>query len=151
MKQIGLVALAVALIGAVPARAAQWSKTYNISGEPVLRVETSDANIRVNTSDQKTIEVNVTSSHYKIGPGGLQIEEHQTGDTVEINVRFPRGLHVMDNGNHRVDIDIRMPHKGRVNLRTGDGNIELASFGGQMEISSGDGSETLHGVDGKLH
>ena len=151
MKQIGLIALAVALIGAVPANAAQWAKTYNISGEPDLRVETSDANIRVDTSDQKTIEVNVISAHYKIGPGGLQIEEHQTGDRVEINVRFPRGFHVMDIGNHRVDINVRMPQKGRVNLRTGDGNIELTSFGGEMELSSGDGSETLHGVDGKLH
>jgi DUF4097 and DUF4098 domain-containing protein YvlB len=150
MKHIRLIALAVALIGAVPASAAQWSKTYNISGEPDLRVETSDANIHVDTSDQKTIEVNVISRHYKIGPGGLQIEEHQNGDTVEINVRFPRGLHIMDIGNHRVDINIRMPQKGRVNLRTGDGNIELARFGGQMELSSGDGSETLHGVDGKL-
>src|SRR5215467_8052397 len=151
MKQIGLIALAVALIGAVPANAAQWAKTYNISGEPDLRVETSDANIRVDTSDQKTIEVNVISAHYKIGLGGLQIEEHQTGDRVEINVRFPRGFHVVDIGNHRVDVNVRMPQKGRVNLRTGDGNIELASFGGQMELSSGDGSETLHGVDGKLH
>ena len=151
MKHIELITLAVALIGAVPASGAQWLKTYNISGEPDLRVETSDANIRVDTSDQKTIAVNVMSSHYRIGPGGLQIEEHQTGDTVEINVRFPRGFHILDIGNHRVDINIRMPQKGRVNLRTGDGNIELTNFGGQMELSSGDGSETLHGVDGKLH
>jgi DUF4097 and DUF4098 domain-containing protein YvlB len=150
MKHIGLIALAVALIDAVPASAAQWSKTYDITAEPDLRVETSDANIRIDTSEQKTIEVNVISSHYSIGSGGLQIEEHQTGDRVEINVRFPRGFHIMNIG-IRVDINIRMPHKGRVNLRTGDGNIELANFGGQMELSSGDGSETLHGVDGKLH
>ena len=151
MKHIGLIALTVALIGAIPARAAQWSKNYNISGEPDLRVKTSDANIRVDTSPRKTIEVNVVSPHYKIGPGGLQIEEQQTGDTVEINIRFPRGFHIMNVGNHRVDINIRMPQKGQVNLRTGDGNIELANFGGQMELSSGDGSETVHGVDGKLH
>ena len=151
MKHIGLIALVVALIGAVPATAAQWSKTYNISGQPDLRVETSDANIRVDTWDQKTIEATVISPHYKIGPGGVQIEEHQIGDTVEINLRFPHGFHIMDIGNHRVDINIHMPQKGRVNLRTGDGNIELANFGGTMELSSGDGSETLHGVDGTLH
>jgi hypothetical protein len=69
MKHIGLPVLVGALIGAMPARAAQWSKTYNISGEPALRVETSEANIRVDTSDQKTIDVNVISLHYKIGPG----------------------------------------------------------------------------------
>ena len=33
-------------IAVFPARAEEWSKTYNISGKPDLRVETSDANIR---------------------------------------------------------------------------------------------------------
>jgi DUF4097 and DUF4098 domain-containing protein YvlB len=80
----------------------------------------------------------------------LQIEEHQTGDAVVINVRFPHAFHIMDFGNHRVDINIHMPQKGKVNLQTGDGNIELANFGGEMDLSSGDGSETLHGVEGKL-
>lgn len=157
MKRIGsragfmALAIATAIIGVVPASAAQWSKTYNISGMPDLRVETSDANIRVDTWDQKTIEARVISSHYRIGPGGLQIEEHQTGDTVDINVRFPAGIHILDFGNHRVDVVIRMPKQGRVTLRTGDGNIDLANFGGEMDLSSGDGSETLQGVDGKLH
>jgi DUF4097 and DUF4098 domain-containing protein YvlB len=151
MKHIGLIALALALISAAPASAAEWSKTYNISGTPDLRVETSDANIRVDTWDQKTIQATVISSHYKIGAGGLQIEERQTGDIVDINVRFPHGFHVMDFGNHRVDINIHMPKTGRVNLRTGDGNIDLSNFGGEMDLSSGDGHETLHGVDGKLH
>lgn len=150
MKYIGLLALASAITFAVPASAEQWSKTYNISGTPELRVETSDANIRVDTWNQKAIEATVVSSHYKIGSGGLQIEEHQAGDAVEINVRFPHGFHIMDFGNHRVDINIHMPQKGRVNLQTGDGNIELANFGGEMDLSSGDGSENLHSVEGKL-
>ena len=49
------------------ARAEEWSKTYNISGKHDLRVETSDANIRVTTWDQNTIEAKVISAHYKIG------------------------------------------------------------------------------------
>lgn len=149
MTRIALMALALA-ISAFPASAEQWSKTYTISGAPDLKIETTDANIRVDTWSQKSVEATVFSSHYKIGSGGLQIEEHQSGDRVEINVRFPHGIHIMDFGNHRVDINIHMPQKGRVSLHTGDGNIDLANFGGDMDLSSGDGSEILHNVDGKL-
>ncbi len=150
MKQLGLAILAVALAGVGSARAEQWSKTYNISGTPDLRVETTDANIHVDTWDQKTIEATVVSSHYKIGPGGLRVEEHQAGDAVEIDVRFPHEFHMV-NFSHRVDINIRMPRQGRVGLHTGDGKIELADFNGEMDLNSGDGAEEIHHVEGRLH
>jgi DUF4097 and DUF4098 domain-containing protein YvlB len=148
MKSIVLIALAAAL--AIPATAEEWHKSYSISGTPDLRVETSDANIQVDTWDQKTIEATIISEHYKIGPGGLQLEEHQTGDIVDISLRLPHRFQIMNVGNHRVDIKIHMPRKGRVNLHTGDGKIELANFGGEIELNSGDGAQTIHGVDGKL-
>src|SRR5207245_1289973 len=106
--------VALLSIAVLPATAEQWSKTYTISNAPDLRVETTDASIRVDTWDQKTIEATITSTHYKFGPGGLTVEEHQSGDTVEINLRFPHGIHIMDFGNHRVEIAIHMPRKGRV-------------------------------------
>jgi len=150
MKRIGLAIFAVVLAYSLPASAEQWSKTYNISGSPDLRVETSDANIRVETWDQKSIEAVITSDLYKFGPGGLTVEEHQSGDTVEINLRFPHGIQMFGFGNHRVDINVHMPRKGRVNLHTGDGKIELTDFVGDMDLSSGDGSQNIHGVDGSL-
>src|SRR6267378_83305 len=73
----------------LPARADDWSKTYTLTGKPDLRVDTSDANIHVSTWDQNTIEAKVTTVNYKIGDDGIRIEEHQTGDVVEINVRYP--------------------------------------------------------------
>jgi DUF4097 and DUF4098 domain-containing protein YvlB len=139
---------------ALPAAAEEWSKTYTLTGQPDLRVDTSDANIHVSTWDQKTIEAKVTTERYKIGDDGIRIEERQTGDTVEINVHFPHSHGVtIDWGNHsnrRVDINIQMPHEGRVDLHTGDGRIDLANFKGEMQLRSGDGSQDLDSVDGKL-
>ncbi len=43
-----------------------------------------------------------------------------------------------------------MPREGSVNLRTGDGRIEVASLKGEMDLHTGDGSVNLDGVDGKL-
>ncbi|MGB2607080.1 MAG: DUF4097 family beta strand repeat-containing protein [Candidatus Sulfotelmatobacter sp.] len=135
---------------ALPARADEWSKTYKLTGKPDLRVDTSDANIHVSTWEQNTIEAKVTTAHYKIGGDGIRIEERQTGDVVEIDVRFPRHGITIDWGQHRVEVDIHMPREGRVDLHTGDGKIDLANFKGEMQLRSGDGSQDLDQVDGKL-
>jgi DUF4097 and DUF4098 domain-containing protein YvlB len=153
MNRTRLMILILSVAAALPARADEWSKTFNLTGKPDLRVETSDANIRVDTWDQNTIEARVTTTRDKIGEDGIKIVERQNGDSVEIDVRFPHmrhnGFH-LDTGNHRVDISIHMPREGRMNLRTGDGKIEVASFKGEMDLSSGDGSQTIDSVDGKL-
>jgi hypothetical protein len=151
VKRMCLVILAFGAVAVLPAYADEWSKTYTLSGKPDLRVETSDANIRVTTWDQNTIEAKVTTSRYKIGEGGIRVEERRTGDMVEIDVRYPHHNFNVEWGPHRVDIIIQMPREGNVNLRTGDGKIELSGLKGSMDLHSGDGSENLDGVDGRLH
>ena len=150
IERLSLVILAVCAVS-LPAAADEWTKTYTITGKPELRIETSDANIRVTTWDQNTIQARVTTDHYKIGEGGIQIDEHQSGDSVEIEVRYPHRAFTIDWGQHRVDVIIQMPREGRVNLRTGDGRIELAGLKGEMDLHSGDGAENIDDVDGKLH
>jgi hypothetical protein len=151
MQRIALVVLGLCLAMAQFAHADNWSKTYTIAGKPNLRVETSDANIHVETWDQNTIEAKVTTEHYKIGADGIKIVEHQSGDTVELEVRLPHDIHFGFNvHSNRVDVDILMPKEGRINLHTGDGNIRLANFKGEMELQSGDGHQDIDAVDGAL-
>jgi DUF4097 and DUF4098 domain-containing protein YvlB len=152
MKRLTLAILMLAIAAALPAFADDWSKTYNLTGKPDLRIETSDANIRVSTWEQNTIEAKVTTTNYKIGEHGIRIEEHQTGDLVEINVHYPHPNVIINWGtHHRVDIEVHMPRAGKVDLHTGDGNIDVAGFKGEMNLRTGDGSETLDNVDGQLH
>src|SRR5579864_1963628 len=151
MTRLSLAILAATVVAVLPARADEWSKTYNLSGKPDLRIETSDANIRVTTWDRHTIEAKVVTAHYKIGEDGIRVEERQNGNTVEIEVRYPHHNFNVEWGQHRVDVIIQMPREGAVNLRTGDGKIEVASLKGEMDMHTGDGSVNLDGVDGKLH
>ena len=136
------------------ARADEWSKTYAITGKPELRVETSDANIRVDTWGQNTIEARVTSEHWKIGEGGVRVIERQMGDSVELEVRLPHEHHTciicVNVHSYRVNVEIHMPREGRVNLRTGDGSIRLSNFKGDMQLESSDGSQEIDSVDGTL-
>ena len=150
MHRVAFAILCLSLLAVPFARADEWSKTYTISGKPDLRVETSDANLRLDTWDQKTIEVHVTTKRYKIGEGGIKILEHQNGDSVDLELRYPHHIFSVEIGPSRVDVEIHMPREGRVNLHTGDGSIEVANFKGNMDLESGDGHQEINSVDGTL-
>jgi uncharacterized protein (DUF2345 family) len=157
MRRISSVVLGLCLAVAPLARAEQWSKTFTLSGEPDLRVSTSDANIRVDTWDQNTIEARVTADGWKIGENGtgehgVKVVDHQTGDLVELEVHLPHTSCIVciHTGDHRVDIEIHMPREGRVSLRSSDGSIRLANFKGDMDLQSSDGAVEVEGVDGAL-
>jgi DUF4097 and DUF4098 domain-containing protein YvlB len=150
MQRIGLI-LGLCLAVTPAAQADQWSKTYAIAGKPDLRVETSDANIRVDTWDRNSIEAQVTTERYTIGERGIRIEEHQAGDAVGIEVRYPSASHIRFNfHSDRVEIVVHMPRAGLLNLRTGDGHIEVRNFKGSMKLESGDGHQNLEAVEGSL-
>jgi DUF4097 and DUF4098 domain-containing protein YvlB len=152
MKRFALIVSGLCLATATFAGAEEWSKTYTITGKSDLRVETSDADIHVDTWDQNTIEARVTSDRYKIGGSrGLKIEEHQSGDLVDLQVRLPHESHIINfNFHNHVEVEIHMPREGRVNLHTGDGAIRLANFKGEMELKTGDGHQEIDSVDGTL-
>jgi len=144
--------LGVVLVLAQFAGAEEWNKTFNLTGKPDLRVETSDAKLTVDTWDQNKIEAHVIVFGYKIGPGGIDIYDHQNSDSVSLEVRYPKvEFHVFGGmRSHRVEIEIHMPRQGRVDLRTGDGNIRLSGLKGEMVVTSGDGSQEIEDVDGTL-
>src|SRR5260370_35881335 len=150
MKRLAVVILGLSFLATLQVRADEWSKTFKLTGKPELRVETSDANLRVSPREQNTIEAKVRTFRYKIGENGIRIEDHQQGDKVELEVRFPHHNFNFEMGSHHVDIDIHMPREGRINLRTGDGKIDVNSFKGDMNLRSGDGSREIDGVEGKL-
>lgn len=129
----------------------EWNKTYTLTGTPDLKVTTSDAAIRVSTWDQNTIQARVTTEGYKIGEGGLRITEHQAGNSVEIEVRYPHEHFKVSWHNRSVVVEIQMPRNGNANLRTGDGSIRLSGLKGTMAVDTGDGSVEIDSVDGALH
>ena len=152
LKRLSLAVLALPLVAVLPAHADEWSKTYTISGKPDLRIETSDANIRVTTWDQNTIEAKVDTSRYKIGEGGIRVEEHQNGDTVEIEVRYPHHNFNVEWGSHRVRNHYPDAARGPASTCAPATARSISpDFKGDMDLHSGDGSENLESVDGKLH
>ncbi|HEV2395539.1 MAG TPA: DUF4097 family beta strand repeat-containing protein [Candidatus Sulfotelmatobacter sp.] len=150
LRSFPAVAALFLIVAALPAHAEEWSKTYALTGKPELKVDTSDANIRIRTGDQNTIQAQVITKGYKIGEGGIRIDERQNGNIVEIEVRYPHQGFNIGWGNHQVEVILQMPREGNVDLRTGDGRIDVAGLKGEMTMHTGDGSVELDSVDGKL-
>jgi hypothetical protein len=152
MRRAFWMTLSLGLVTAVSmlAQAEEWNKTFPITGTAELRVETSDAQIHVDTWDEKKIEAHVTSTKWGFGQGGIEVYDHQAGDSVEIEVRFPHGVHIMSIGDRRTVIEIHMPREGKVRLHTGDGEIRVRDLKGQIELESGDGRVEVDGVEGSL-
>lgn len=140
-------ATVVCAAAVLPLPADQWSKSFSVGAAPELRVETSDANITVKAGTAKTIEARVTTSGWKIGPGEIHVFDHQSGDRVEIEVKYPT-MH-FGWGDRWVKIEVQVPAATKADLRTGDGNIHAAGLRG-ARLSSHDGNIDGESLDGML-
>jgi len=128
---------------ALPLAADQWNKAFQVGAAPELRVETSDANVTLRAANVNAIEAHVYTTGWRIGPGDVQVIDHQTGNLVEIEVKVPR-LH-FNFGNHRVDIDVQIPATTKTGVHTGDGNIRADGLRGPARLTTHDGN--IHGAD----
>src|SRR3954468_2153740 len=133
------------------ASADEWNKSFNLNGKPDLHVKTGDANIRVEPWDKDTVEIHVKTENWKIGEHGLQILDHQAGNSVDLeiptnHVYFGEGYHAR----RKIDIEVHMPRLARLDLHTQDGNIVVHDMKGDFTIKSGDGHQQIDRIDGSL-
>jgi DUF4097 and DUF4098 domain-containing protein YvlB len=133
------------------AHADDWSKTYDLTGRPDLRVQAHDANVRIDVWEQNKIEVRVTTRGWHIGNGDLEITEHQQGNAVEIELRQPHRAHFSwGTETHRTDLEIQMPRSAKINVQSGDGEVTAKGLEGDLDFTTGDGRLDLEDVDGAL-
>ncbi|MFZ0821178.1 MAG: DUF4097 family beta strand repeat-containing protein [Candidatus Acidiferrales bacterium] len=163
MRRFALVALAVMFLAfAGSARADNWSKTFAISGRGHLLFSTQDGEIDLAGTSEKQISVTVDTIGRRISPDDVTIEEHQTGDSVNIEIRVPRDRHhfiSFDTGRRSIHVTIHVPIESDIDVHSGDGRISAANVNGQSRLDSGDGSihadhfhgnVRLHSGDGRI-
>lgn len=133
-----------------PASADQWTKTFTINGPASVKVETSDADVRIDTWDRGTIEADVTAQGYKIGDGGIRITDQQNGNAVDINLKFPIEVFHINFHRRSVNIVLHVPKSCALDVHTGDGSIDVANTDGDMKLRTGDGHLHLSGTHGSM-
>src|SRR6202041_2026384 len=138
-------------VSAAPARADQWSKTYQVNGRADLRVMTGDGDVIVTGTDQHKIDARVTTNGWKIGPSDVQIIESQSGNSVSIEVKVPHWGFSMFGGNHKsLRVEVGVPRELDLNVRTSDGNVTALGVSGKIQFDTGDGNVTASNIKGDI-
>lgn len=151
MPRISLSLFFAALAFTALAHADDWSKTYDLTGKPELRLETRDANVRIVAWDQNKIEARLTTHGWHIGNGGLEVVERQQGNAVEIQLREPHHSHFSFGLEaRRAELEIHMPRSAKLNVHSGDGGVSAKGLEGELEFTNGDGKLELEDLDGIL-
>jgi hypothetical protein len=152
MRRLAWVLLASLLPAAASGSPAnQWEKTYAISGRPDLHVVSDDGSVTVAPWDRKSVGVRVTTRGWRIGTrSGVTIEERQSGDHLEIEVRRPHRYLSFLWSPHSIRIEIETPRDADVEIDTGDGGVSVRSLVGRCVLHSGDGSIDLEDVRGEM-
>jgi DUF4097 and DUF4098 domain-containing protein YvlB len=133
--------------------AADWSKSFRVSGSPVLDVRCSDANVDVRSGGSGEISARVVTKGWEIKPGEIEIVERQQGDRVDIEVKHPRGRWNWSSANatgRSVRLELTIPAKTRIHIETGDGNVTLHGVQTELRVETGDGNITGESLDGRL-
>jgi DUF4097 and DUF4098 domain-containing protein YvlB len=147
-------------------------KRFTVKGTPELHLATFDGAVEVRSWEHADVLVEIE----KRGPtreavDSLQVEAVQRGNTIELEVKRPRGESFQGLGFHvstsarlivsvprRCDViartgdgSIRVERiNGRLDLRTGDGSIRAADVEGELTLNTGDGSVVVDGAEGRL-
>ncbi len=143
-----LTAMIVVLAFATLASADDWKKTYQVTGTPDVLVTSGDGNIRVAAAATREVRAEVITEGWRIGPNDVRIEEHQTGNRVEIRIHIPR-VHFQF-GHRSLRVELTVPHESNLDLQTSDGNITAESVKGQLHFATGDGNIDGRSLDGAL-
>jgi hypothetical protein len=150
MRVAWLAVLALVGLAAGPARGDEWSHRYPLKGGADLHVKTDDGSVRIETSDAPEIAARVTTEGWKIAPDEVTITESQSGDRVDIEVRLPKRYGFTGIGHRSVKVVLQVPKRADLDVRTGDGSVQVQPVSGRLSISTGDGGITVDGLQGEI-
>ena len=146
-------AAVLAALLAVPqmVRAEEVTKSFAVSGRPNVHVETNDGGVRVTSGDAKQVAFRVEYQGYELGKN-LRVDTRQDGDRVELIARVSGhwGINFGWGHNRRLNIEVRMPQQGDLQVNTGDGSVETSGLSGTLNVHTGDGSVKATNLDGAI-
>jgi hypothetical protein len=125
--------------------AADFQKSYSIPAGGPVKVRNISGDITVTGYDGQTIMVTATKEGKDREE--VTIEDHSSGDTVDLSVEYPhRG-----NVSASVNFDIRVPRSVEYNfgrLVSVSGNVQVSDVMGNLQVESVSGDVDVNGVSG---
>lgn len=150
------------------------TKTFTVTGQPDLTVETFDGSIEIHSWDRDEVEVEIEKRGMEQALiDQMKVEAEQQGDRIVLRVTGPEarefrgvtvGVHISPAARLRVAVPRRLTLQartedgairaenldGRVVLRTGDGSVTTDRVSGEIEVRTGDGAIRMEKAEGRL-
>jgi hypothetical protein len=149
-------AVAAATLFVTPASARTWKQDWAVGPHPVVHVVTNDARVHVlrgGTGQVSAIvdyTVTLWGLHARVAQPPV-IVMSRAGDVISITARSFQFNGVIFGGvNERFHVDVTVPASCDVQVRSGDGSVDLAAIAGTIDLETGDGHIAAHGASGRL-
>ncbi len=130
------------------AKGEQWSKHWSVGTAPELRIHAGDAAVEIRAENTDGIDATLNTRGWSIGRNGVQVIEHQNGNSVDIDIKVP-SMH-FSFGDRSIRLEVRVPRELTGDIHTGDGSIKLLGVHGSLRADTGDGSIQGENLDGTL-
>ena len=130
------------------AKADQWNKQWSVGPKPELRISAGDAAVEIEATDSNSIEASLKTEGWSIGPSGIHVVDHQSGNMVQIDIKVPSQHFSF--GIRSISLQLRVPRDIEGDIHTGDGSIRLRGVHGSLRVETGDGSIDGDALDGGL-
>jgi len=151
MPRYSAIALVLLLAGTVHAADRTFDRTFTVSPGGSLVVEADGASIKVSGADtnQVTVHMNVRGSEKELAD--LTIDATQNGNEVTATMRRTKGAKWFNWGwNAESSIEVTVPRRYDVSVRTGGGDIDLKDTVGAVKLSTSGGDVTAKNLNGTV-
>jgi DUF4097 and DUF4098 domain-containing protein YvlB len=135
---------------------AKEKKTFSVTGQPDVTLETFDGSIEIHSWDRNEVEVEVERRGMEQALlDEMKIEAEQQGDKITLRVTGPtrsetRGVTIGVHVSPAARLYVAVPRKALINARTADGSIRVENVEGRLAVRTGDGSVALARVVGDV-
>lgn len=147
-------AIALLLLAAGTAHAADktFDRTFTVSPGGSLVVDADGASVRVSTSDAHKVVVHMSVRSSERDLADMTLDATQRGNEVTATLRRPKSGKWFNWGSWTAEssIEITVPKRFDVSVRTGGGNIDLKDTAGSVKLSTSGGDITAKNLNGTV-
>ncbi len=134
---------------AATASAAEYVKSYPVSGRAKVVVNADNGSVRIVTSDTPQVQFHVTYDASDWEGSGPTIDSQQNGNGVQLTAHTDRSGW-FGFGRRRMKIEVEMPRNADLELGTSNGGVELASLNGNIVVHTSNGGIRAQQLSGTV-
>lgn len=134
---------------------ARETKTFKVTGQPDVILDTFDGAIELHSWDRPEVEVEIEKRAMEQSLlDDIKIETQQNGDTVTVKVTGPsrqmRGVTVGVHISPTARLRVAVPRNSNIQANTSDGSIRAEAIDGKLALTTSDGSITGTRLGGNI-